>query len=82
MLKIHWSLRNILSDSRRKKKSVDAIFWNEVVGMGQIHGNRNLGSNVNLTVCGFRILDITKYYQSSMNESRVMLKLIILTKQF
>jgi hypothetical protein len=25
------------------------FFWNEVVGMGQIHGNRNLGSNVNLT---------------------------------
>jgi len=32
-----------------RRKVLMPFFWNEVVTMGQIHGNRNLGSNVNLT---------------------------------
>jgi hypothetical protein len=32
-----------------RRKALMPFFWNEVVRMGQIHGNRNLGSNVNLT---------------------------------
>ncbi|TDD95038.1 alkaline phosphatase family protein [Flavobacterium cellulosilyticum] len=32
-----------------RRKVLMPFFWNEAVMMGQIHGNRNLGSNVNLT---------------------------------
>jgi len=32
-----------------RRAALMPFFWNKVVSMGQIHGNRNLGSNVNLT---------------------------------
>jgi hypothetical protein len=29
---------------KKERKVLMPFFWNEVVGMGQIHGNRNLGA--------------------------------------
>ncbi|MGX1928816.1 phosphoglyceromutase [Flagellimonas sp. 2504JD4-2] len=35
--------------AEERRKALMPFFWNEVVAMGQLHGNRNLGSKMNLT---------------------------------
>lgn len=37
------------NSAKERREALLPFFWSEVVKMGQIHGNRNLGSNVDLT---------------------------------